>query len=285
MDLVFNELSFIEHCNNSEEAKTKFIYMLETYRTAKEKFDFSHIRFPSDLSKYKVTNEFTFYEWVQSISHQGDKNKILSQIRLPFSDSLEEKEIEEYCESEFSIESKDSPTSIKPEGLAIANVLNVPSISLNNHVFWLNRKIKILKSSSEENEDLYIDVYNICLNDDIESDEIKEWAEKCITDQINSDESLINYLNYTKYKINFENKFIEEMLEWKTTHFKLYNRILRLMIDVEFHPFSGGMGKTENLSNNGKECSKRINEFDRLSYSLESDVVTFFSCKGHYKFH
>lgn len=284
MDLVFNELSFIEHCSNSEEAKNKFIYMLETYRTAKEKYNFSHIRFPSDLSKFKVTSEFTFYEWVQSISHQGDKNIILSQIRRPFSDSLEEKEIKEYCESDFSLVSEDSPTSTKPEGLAIAYILNVPSISLSNHDFWLNRKIQILKSSSAVDVGACIDVYNICLHEDIESEEIKKWAEQSLPEMINSYESLIKYLHYVKYEINFENKFMEEILEWKKTDFDLYKRILRLMKDVELHPFSGGMGKTENLSNSGKECSKRITELDRLSYSLENNVVTFYSCKGHYNF-
>ena len=78
---------------------------------------------------------------------------------------------------------------------------------------------------------------------------------------------------------------MEEIFEWKKTDLKSYNRILRLMKDVELHPFSGGFGKTENLSNNEKECSKRITELDRLSYSLENNVVTFYSCKGHYLFH
>lgn len=57
------------------------------------------------------------------------------------------------------------------------------------------------------------------------------------------------------------------------------------MKDVELHPFTGGMGQTENLKNRGKEASKRINISDRLSYLVENNTVTFIACRGHYEFH
>jgi len=57
------------------------------------------------------------------------------------------------------------------------------------------------------------------------------------------------------------------------------------MKDVEIHPFTGGMGKTENLRHKGKESSKQITQLDRLSYTLKNDNITFISCKGHYDFH
>jgi Txe/YoeB family toxin of Txe-Axe toxin-antitoxin module len=57
------------------------------------------------------------------------------------------------------------------------------------------------------------------------------------------------------------------------------------MKDVEVHPFTGGMGHTENLKGRSKEASKRVTQVDRLSYSIENDVVTFLACKGHYDFH
>ena len=64
-----------------------------------------------------------------------------------------------------------------------------------------------------------------------------------------------------------------------------FKRILLLMKDVEVHPFVGGIGKTENLKNKRKEASKRITSLDRLSYTIENNVVTYIACKGHYDFH
>lgn len=61
--------------------------------------------------------------------------------------------------------------------------------------------------------------------------------------------------------------------------------ILLLMKDVGLHPFTGGMGKTENLQQRGKEASKQTTQLDRLSYTLKKNIVTFIACKGHYDFH
>ena len=57
------------------------------------------------------------------------------------------------------------------------------------------------------------------------------------------------------------------------------------MKDVQLHPFTGGMGRTENLRYNGKEASKRITHGNRLSYTVENNIVTFIACSGHYEFH
>ena len=80
-----------------------------------------------------------------------------------------------------------------------------------------------------------------------------------------------------------------QLLEWKAKDNKLFKYTLLLMKDVQLHPFTGGMGRTENLKGNGKEASKRsTNRYpdgDRLSYFLENNIVTFVACIGHYKFH
>ena len=76
--------------------------------------------------------------------------------------------------------------------------------------------------------------------------------------------------------------FLTNYIEWKSNEYKTYLHILALMKDVELHPFRGGMGKTENLKNRGKEASKRITIRDRLSYEIENNVVTFIACKALY---
>ena len=78
-------------------------------------------------------------------------------------------------------------------------------------------------------------------------------------------------------------------MDWKKKDLKLFKHTLVLMKDVQMHPFSGGMGQTENLKHRGKEASKRITnrypDGDRLSYYVENNIVTFLACQGHYTFH
>jgi Txe/YoeB family toxin of Txe-Axe toxin-antitoxin module len=81
---------------------------------------------------------------------------------------------------------------------------------------------------------------------------------------------------------------MEQLFEWKANDTERYKYLLLLMKDVEIHPFTGGMGHTENLRYKGKEASKCITpipQSDRLSYTLENNIVTFIACKGHYDFH
>jgi len=109
------------------------------------------------------------------------------------------------------------------------------------------------------------------------------------SNSIDNKEMLILYLMYSKYEVEFTDDFLSQLLKWKEDKLKIYKYILLLMKDVELHPFTGGMGQTENLKNRGKEASKRITnsypDGDRLSYYLEDGKVTFVACKGHYKFH
>lgn len=44
----------------------------------------------------------------------------------------------------------------------------------------------------------------------------------------------------------------------------------------------GGIGRPESLLNR-KHFTRRINDWDRLIYKMENDVVTIVSCKGHTK--
>ena len=82
---------------------------------------------------------------------------------------------------------------------------------------------------------------------------------------------------------------MEQFVGWKTDDFDSFKYLLLLMKDVQIHPFTGGMGQTENLKGRGKEASKRVTnsypDGDRLSYTVENNIVTFIACKGHYEFH
>jgi Txe/YoeB family toxin of Txe-Axe toxin-antitoxin module len=147
----------------------------------------------------------------------------------------------------------------------------------------------VSKTNENTSEDAVFDVYNIVHSNDLDTRELNEWAENGFPEFVDSPELLEKYLGYSKFVSVFSSDFLSQLFEWKELDYDVFKYILLLMKDVELHPFTGGRGQTENLRGRGKEASKRINnsypDGDRLSYTIENDVVTFIACKGHYAFH
>ena len=285
MEIICNELSFYPLAENSYQAEERFKTLIRAFREARTKYDFTHIRFPLNYSEQEVTSTQTLFEWVSSLKNRTLKNLILDLLKPPYIDDLEDEEMERFFESDYSITDQQAPRRDSPLGLPVAYIKTIPSISLNSHNFWQRRKIQISKTRNPANENTTFYVYNICLESDLTSVEINEWAENSFPEFIDSIELLEKYLGYTKFSTAISDDFPKQLFEWKETDIVTYKRILLLMKDVELHPFTGGRGRTENLRNRGKEASKRININDRLSYSIENNIVTFIACKGHYEFH
>jgi Txe/YoeB family toxin of Txe-Axe toxin-antitoxin module len=285
MHLIFNELSFQPIAANSYIAEERFNKILQTFKVAKEKYGFNHIRFPQDFAELQTTSSQTFIEWVFSISNSVLKNLILGLCKKPFMDDLEKNELDTFYESNYIIAGEEIPTLEQPFGLPVAFIKSLPAISIDSHNFWNMRKIFINKTNDVEVENISFFTYNICQQTDINSDELNEWANNCMSEFIDSQEMLTNYLSFGKYIPSFTDSFIEQFFDWKSNNVKRYKYLLMLMKDVEIHPFTGGMGQTENLQGRGKEASKHITQIDRLSYTLENNILNFIACKGHYDFH
>jgi len=288
MHLIFNELSFQPIATNSHIAEERFNTLLQTFNSAKEKYDFKHIRFPQNFSAVQITTSQTFIEWITTISKSKLRDLLFSLYTKPFLDDLDQDEVEIYFESEYTIDNKNVPNKEAPIGLPIAFIKSFPAISIDSHKFWRNRKIYFSKVYKNTVENATSFAYNICQQNDINSTELNEWANYCMSEVIDSEEMLKNYLSYKNYSILFTDNFMEQLFEWKANDTERYKYLLLLMKDVEIHPFTGGMGHTENLRYKGKEASKRITpipQSDRLSYTLENNIVTFIACKGHYDFH
>ena len=285
MEIICNELSFYPLAENSYHAEERFRTLIRAFREAKTKYDFTHIRFPLNYSEQEVISTQSLFEWVSSLNNRTLKNLILDLLKPPYTDDLEDEEMERFFESDYSIADQQAPKRDLPLGLPVAYIKSVPCISLNSHAFWQSRKIQISKIGGTANESTTFYVYNICLDSDLTSDQINEWAENSFPEFIESIELLQKYLGYNKFQTKFLDDFKEQLFEWKNTDVETFKYVLLLMKDVELHPFTGGRGRTENLRNRGKEASKRININDRLSYSIENDIVTFIACRGHYEFH
>jgi Txe/YoeB family toxin of Txe-Axe toxin-antitoxin module len=285
MELVCNELSFYPLADNGHIAEERFKTIIQTFGEAKTKFDFTHIRFPKDYSAQQITVTQTLFEWISTLTNSTLKTLILTLFRPPYTDDLEEAEMDRFFESNYSIVSEDAPERKNPVGLPVAYIKSLPCISFNSHDFWKNRKIEVNKANGDINEDALFNVYNICLKSDLESQEINEWAENCFPEFIDKSELLGRYLGYRKYSSIFTEDFMQQLFDWKNNDMNSFKYVLILMKDVELHPFTGGRGQTENLKNRGKEASKRINIIDRLSYTIDNNIVTYLACKGHYAFH
>jgi Txe/YoeB family toxin of Txe-Axe toxin-antitoxin module len=285
MNLIFNELSFYPLSDNEHIAESRFRHLLDTYKEFKNEFGFKHIQFQADYQKKEIINGITFQEWISNLSNRNIKDLILGLCKSPYTDELEETELEEFFKSDYKIDEEDVPVETQPFALPVAFIKSLPTISFNSYPLWEKRKISLKKTNTEEIENLKFITYNICNKADISSKEFIEWTDKSMSNLITSIDILKKYLSYSKYDVNFSDNFINQLFEWKVENNKLYKYTLLLMKDVEIHPFTGGMGRTENLRYRGKEASKRITQSDRLSYSIENNIVTFIACKGHYNFH
>lgn len=74
----------------------------------------------------------------------------------------------------------------------------------------------------------------------------------------------------------------EDYLDWQHEDKKTLKRINELVKDAERDPFHG-KGKPEPLKGNRSGYwSRRINEKDRLVYSVSGDVIEIADCKEHY---
>jgi Txe/YoeB family toxin of Txe-Axe toxin-antitoxin module len=289
MELICNELSLYPLVNSGQEAELFFRNALKTFEKSKEDFGFTHIRFPIDFQNQLVTTTQKYMEWVTTISNRTLRDTVIKLFRPPFTDDLKEEEIDVFFNSDYTIADEDAPIRENPVGLPVAHILSFPTLSFNTNQYWQKRKINILKTNTSETENLKFHTYNICLETDLASNEFKEWTDSSMSTLITNSDVLKKYLGFTKYQVEFTDDFMKELLEWKKEDIKNFKYTLLLMKDVQIHPFTGGMGKTENLKKRGKEASKRISnsypDGHRLSYFLENSVVKFVACKGHYKFH
>ncbi len=285
MHLIFNELSFYPLAENGHSAELRLKQFLKTFKTLVKRYGFNHVRFPVNHRDQKITESQTFYEWIFTVTNRRDRDLILSICKSPYLDDLENNELVTFFESRYCLNGENAPTKLEPIGLPVAYIKSIPSISFDSHQFWRSRKIIVHKTGVSDVESTTFFTYNVCLDTDLNTHEINEWADTCLAKFITTEDGIKKYLGYTKYEIALSVNFVGQFFDWKENNFEQYKYLLLLMKDIELHPFTGGMGHTENLKNRSKEASKRVTQIDRLSYTIENNLVTFLACKGHYTFH
>lgn len=84
-------------------------------------------------------------------------------------------------------------------------------------------------------------------------------------------------------KISFAEEGWDDYLYWQTQDKKTLKKINKLIKSIERDGPMNGEGKPEKLKFRDNEYSRRINEEDRLVYSVNDGQIEIRSCRGHYE--
>ena len=84
-------------------------------------------------------------------------------------------------------------------------------------------------------------------------------------------------------KIQFTELGWEDYLYWQFRDKKILKKINDLLKSIERDGVSAGLGQPEKLKYFNNEFSRRINDADRLVYTVTDGIITVISCRGHYE--
>lgn len=84
------------------------------------------------------------------------------------------------------------------------------------------------------------------------------------------------------YNITFSPDAWADYLYWQTEDKKTLKRINKLLQELQRDGMVQGLGKAE-LLRNIKGMSKRIDDKNRLTYTMENESIVVLSCRGHYE--
>ena len=83
-------------------------------------------------------------------------------------------------------------------------------------------------------------------------------------------------------KIVLTNSALEDLIFWSKNDPKTIKKVLNLLTDIQKNPFEG-LGKPEPLKHNlAGNWSRRIDDVNRLVYSVTENEINILSCRYHY---
>lgn len=85
-----------------------------------------------------------------------------------------------------------------------------------------------------------------------------------------------------KNNLTFSPDGWSDYLYWQTEDKKTLKKINQLLQDILRNGLEQGIGKPEPLRH-AKEWSRRIDDKNRLIYTVEDDCLIVLSCRGHYE--
>lgn len=83
-------------------------------------------------------------------------------------------------------------------------------------------------------------------------------------------------------KITFTEEGWADYLSWQFSDKKILQKINKLLKSIERDGVLSGEGKPEKLKYRQDEYSRRIDEKNRLVYSVSDEQIIVKTCRGHY---
>ena len=84
-------------------------------------------------------------------------------------------------------------------------------------------------------------------------------------------------------KITFTETAFAQYLYWQTQDKRTLKKINRLLQSIDRDGALNGIGKPELLKHLGGDYSRRIDEQNRLVYTMAEDTIIVKACKAHYE--
>ena len=279
MEIYFNELSILPQCVDDDTARQKVFTLLETMKSLKE-HDFNVLRTHDNFYAEDLGNGYTFSTFINDPDVKKDIKILLrSIIKNPFIPSEDSYEAEAFINNKFETKNH-LGNVVSPEGLAVAYVNALPTLSLTGCAYWENSTLYLRITDSETNESLSENILNLFSPQSLNNNEFIEWIKSITVEiELSSTENIVKLFTPEKYQ--FDQRAISDILSWFYDDKRFLIRIKNLLNDIIKNPYSGGLGKTERLSEGGK-ASKRIIKKDRIVYSIAKEIITIHQCRGHY---
>lgn len=279
MEIFFNELSILPKVNSIDSARQKITILLETMKSLKE-FDFNVLRTHDNFYGENLGSGYTFSSYINDPDVSNVHKLLLRTIvKNPFIADEDSLEAEMFVNNKFETINHSGDT-VKPEGIAISYVHEVPTISLSGFPLWDEEFFYLNVINSSDNSVLSEKIINISKPNSFETNtQFIDWFKSITIDvQLNSYENIIKIFPTEKYE--FEARAINEIISWYYDDKRYVLRIKNLINDIRKAPFVGGIGLTENLG--GGQGSKRIVKKDRVVYTVLDKKIIIHSCKKHY---
>ena len=273
MDIFFNELSLLPECTHIT-GKERIKVLLETMKALKE-YDFNILRTHDNFYLEDLGSGYTATSFINDQTISPTMKLLLRTIvKNPYADD-NSIEADMFAMSDVKTNNH-LDILVSPQGLAMAFLNNLPSISLTGNLYWESPHLTVndvLQANSAN-------IINFHTADILGNLFFVEWLKKLAEIDLNSAENI--YKVFLENEYYFDSQAIKDIISWYYDDKRYLIRIKELLEDIKVNPFVGGKGKTETLAGTSGKASKRIVKKDRIIYTKTQDKIIVHQCRGHY---
>jgi toxin YoeB len=210
-----------------------------------------------------------------------EKTLFLGLKAYPYYAELDEVLEEQFGLIEFLLNEDEHPSYEKEaEGLSDAYIRNTLSVSFCSHYVWKKCAISLKMRDEDGMEEINEVVHSCgcatCLDSNFES-----WLKKRNRPPLNSHADVDIWFPTSDYDLS--NRAKDDLIFFYQNNLHTLIEIIENFIEEIWVNPRSGTGKPETLTGNLEGwMSRRISQKHRLVYKLDQDVLSIYSCQGHY---